>query len=86
MNQPHRIILALKNKKHGGFSLIELLVAISIFLILSTTLLFNYNGMNLRLTLDMLAHQTAQWVRETQLCDPRSKPVALDSHCPGRSR
>ena len=67
MNQPHRIILALKNKKHGGFSLIELLVAISIFLILSTTLLFNYNGMNLRLTLDMLAHQTAQWVRETQV-------------------
>lgn len=67
MKQTTHTTLTLKDKKNKGFSLIELLVAISIFLVLSTTLLFNYNGMNLRLTLDMLAHQTAQWVRETQV-------------------
>lgn len=51
----------------GGFTLIELLVAISILLVLSTAMLANYNSMNTRLTLDTLAHQTAQWVRETQV-------------------
>lgn len=51
----------------GGFTLIELLVAISILLVLSAAMLANYNSMNTRLTLDTLAHQTAQWVRETQV-------------------
>ncbi len=53
--------------RESGFSLIELLVAISIMLMLTTGLLFNYNSMNVMLTLDTLAHQTAQWVRETQV-------------------
>ncbi len=50
-----------------GFTIIELLVAISILLVLSSAMLANYNSMNVRLTLDTLAHQAAQWVRETQV-------------------
>ena len=30
-------------------------------------MLFNYNSMNTRLTLDTLAHELAQWVRQTQV-------------------
>ena len=51
----------------GGFSIIELLVAIAIFMILSGTFLLNYNKFNKRVTLDTLAHQVGQWVREAQV-------------------
>lgn len=50
-----------------GFSLIELVVAMSIFVILTTTFLFNYNSFNKHVTLDTLAHQLAQWVRDAQV-------------------
>ena len=50
-----------------GFSLIELVVAITIFIALTTTLLFNYNSFNKHVTLDTLAHQIAQWVRDAQV-------------------
>ena len=51
----------------SGFSLIEMIVALSIFIILTSVMLFKYNTMNTRLTLDTLAHQMAQWTRETQI-------------------
>jgi prepilin-type N-terminal cleavage/methylation domain-containing protein len=63
-NQKH---MKERSSKEGGFTFIELLVAISILLVLATAMLFNYNSMNVRLTLDTLAHQAAQWVRETQV-------------------
>lgn len=51
----------------GGFSLIELIVAVTIFVVLTTTFLFNYNSFNKHVTLDTLAHQIAQWVRDAQV-------------------
>lgn len=56
-----------KNIYNAGFTMIELIVAMSIFLVLSSVLLVDYNGMNSRITLDTLAHQIAQWVRQTQV-------------------
>ena len=53
--------------RQGGFSIIELLVAIAIFLVLSGAFLMNYNKFNKRVTLDTLAHQIGQWVREAQV-------------------
>lgn len=50
-----------------GFSIIELIVAMSVFVVISSVLLANYNSINHRLSLDTLTHQVAQWVRETQV-------------------
>jgi prepilin-type N-terminal cleavage/methylation domain-containing protein len=50
-----------------GFSLVEVVVVIGIFLIISATLLYNYGQTNARLTLDNKAHEVAQWVREAQI-------------------
>ncbi len=44
-----------------------MIVAMSIFIMLTSVMLFKYNTMNTRLTLDTLAHQIAQWTRETQV-------------------
>lgn len=51
----------------AGFSLTELIVAIGIFIVLTSVLLFNYNKFGNRLTLDILAHQIAGWVRDAQV-------------------
>ena len=59
-----------------GFSIIELIVALTIFITLTTVMLFKYNTMNTRLTLDTLAHQIAQWTRETQISAMSVKPHA----------
>ena len=72
-----------RSSSEGGFSLIELIVAISILLILSTALLLNYNSMNTRLTLDTLAHQTAQWVRATQVLAMSVKQTTGANKFPG---
>ena len=50
-----------------GFTMVELIITMTIFVTLSSVMLFNYNSMNTRLTLDTLAHQIAQWTRETQI-------------------
>lgn len=63
----HLALLQTGDKFTAGFSLIEMIVALSIFIILTTVMLFKYNSMNTRLTLDTLAHQIAQWTRETQI-------------------
>lgn len=75
----HRV----RSSSEGGFSLIELIVAISILLLLSTALLLNYNSMNTRLTLDTLAHQTAQWVRATQVLAMSVKQTTGANKFPG---
>jgi prepilin-type N-terminal cleavage/methylation domain-containing protein len=67
----------------AGFTLIELLVAISILLFLSMAMLFSYNSMNARLTLDNLAHQTAQWVRATQVTAMSVRHTADATKFPG---
>ena len=51
----------------AGFSLTELIVAVGIFIVLTSVLLFNYNKFGNRLTLDILAHQIAGWVRDAQV-------------------
>jgi type II secretory pathway pseudopilin PulG len=60
-----------QGKRHSlltaGFSLIELIVAIGIFIVLTSVLLFNYNKFGNRLTLDILSHQIAGWIRDAQV-------------------
>lgn len=82
MHTLQKKIIALHNRQHG-FTLIELLVAISIMTVISTALIFNYNGMNARLTVDNLAHQTAQWVRATQVSAMSVRHTADISKYPG---
>lgn len=50
-----------------GFSLAELIVAVSILIILSVTFLFNYGNFDRRVTVDILAHQIATWVHDAQV-------------------
>lgn len=50
-----------------GFSLVELIIAVGIFMIISTALLFNYSSFNSRIQLDTLAQQIGQWVRDAQV-------------------
>jgi hypothetical protein len=66
----------MKNSPQKGFSILELIVAIGIFIVLTTVLLANYNSINRRLALDTLAHQIAQWVRETQVSAMGVRPQA----------
>lgn len=65
-----RIICRADAKKRnfsGGFSLVEMLVAVSIFVILSTTFLINYGSFDRRVTVNILAHQIAGWAHEAQV-------------------
>jgi type II secretory pathway pseudopilin PulG len=52
---------------NAGFSVLELIITISIFVVLTTGFLLNYNSFNKRITLDTLAQEIAQWARETQI-------------------
>ncbi|MEK7118539.1 MAG: hypothetical protein AAB869_02905 [Patescibacteria group bacterium] len=56
-----------RNFNEDGFSTVELIVAVGIFLILTVTFLFNYSSFNGRVTVDMLAHQIATWVHDAQV-------------------
>lgn len=51
----------------AGFSLVELLVAVSILIILSATFLINYGTFDHRLMVNVLAHQIAGWVHDAQV-------------------
>lgn len=51
----------------SGFSIIELIVAIGIFIIISSSVLFSYTGFNNRVGLETMAHQIGQWVRDAQV-------------------
>lgn len=69
-----------KNIDHAaGFSIIELIVTLSIFVVISSVLLFNYNSFNKRITLDMLAHQIGQWVRDAQVSAMSVKRARADT-------
>lgn len=61
---PHGIRL---RRMTAGFSLVELIVATTIFLMLSLTFLFNYGNFDRRVTVDILAHQIASWVHDAQV-------------------
>lgn len=50
-----------------GFSIVELMVAVGIFVVLSATFLFNYGTFDRRVTVDILAHQIAGWVHDAQV-------------------
>src|SRR3989344_213741 len=62
-----RIIVNNKREIARGFTIIELLVSIGIFLILTTSFLFSYNGFNNRIGLETLAQQIGQWMRDAQV-------------------
>lgn len=61
-----------------GFTLLEMLVAMAIFVVLTSVLLFNYNNFNNRVSLDILAHQIAQWARDTQVSAMSVRPSRTD--------
>ncbi len=50
-----------------GFSLVELIIAVAIFVTLSATFLFNYGSFDRRVTVDILAHQIAEWIHDSQV-------------------
>lgn len=58
--------ILIKNKKQGGFSLIELLIVISIFTIITTMALFDQGRLNSDVLLTNLAYDVALSVREAQ--------------------
>ncbi len=62
-----------------GFSLLELIVAISIFIVLSSAFLINYNSFNKRISIDTLAHQIGQWVRDAQVSAMSVKRTSVSS-------
>jgi prepilin-type N-terminal cleavage/methylation domain-containing protein len=63
-----------KTSPHRGFTLVEMIVSVAIFVMLTSVLLFNYNNFNSRLNLDILAHQIAQWNRDTQVSAMSVRP------------
>ena len=50
-----------------GFSIIELIVTMSMFVMISMALLFNYNTFSGHITLDTLSNQIALWIRDAQV-------------------
>ncbi len=64
-----------------GFTLLEMLISMAILTLLTSVLLFNYNSFNNRISLDILAHQIAQWTRDTQVSAMSVRPsrTALSS-------
>lgn len=58
--------ILIKNKKKGGFSLVELLIVISIFTIVTTIALFDQGRLNSNVLLTNLAYDVALTVREAQ--------------------
>lgn len=58
----------LKNKKNNkGFSLIEMLVVVAIFFILTSVTVFNYNSFDNNITITNLAYEIALSIRESQV-------------------
>ncbi|OGZ06048.1 MAG: hypothetical protein A2845_01345 [Candidatus Lloydbacteria bacterium RIFCSPHIGHO2_01_FULL_49_22] len=51
----------------AGFTLLEMLVTLSIFVIITSTLLISYSGFNKHLSVDTLAHEIGQWIRDAQV-------------------
>ncbi len=74
-----RSLTSLRSLSNKGFTLIEMIIAVSIFVGLTTTLLFNYNGFNKRLSLDTLAHQIAQWARDAQVSAMSVRRASTDA-------
>ena len=54
-------------KKTGGFSFPELIIAIGIFVMLTTITISGYSTLNHRVNVDTLAHNIGQWVRDAQI-------------------
>lgn len=50
-----------------GFSTVELMVSIGIFLVLTSVIMVNSGGLSNRVNIDSIAHQMAQWVRDAQI-------------------
>jgi prepilin-type N-terminal cleavage/methylation domain-containing protein len=63
-----------------GFSVVELIIAITIFTILSSFLLANYNKSGRRINVNTLAHQIAQYTRDAQVSAMSVKPTKFSSN------
>lgn len=66
-NEEVHVGFNLRGPAHRGFSLIEVMISIGIFVTLTGTILVNQNVLSNRLNLDTLAHQVGQWVRDAQI-------------------
>ena len=66
-----------------GFSIIELMISISIFTILTTSFLAGYNRFNKRISVDTLAHQIGQWVRDAQISAMGTRKTVGGTNFPG---
>jgi prepilin-type N-terminal cleavage/methylation domain-containing protein len=53
--------------KHKGFTLIEFIVIISIFAVMASVALFNYNGFRSNVGLNNLAHDIGLTIRQAQI-------------------
>jgi prepilin-type N-terminal cleavage/methylation domain-containing protein len=49
-----------------GFSMIEMIVSLAIFVFLTTAFIINYNTVNSRIAVDNEANEIALWIREAQ--------------------
>lgn len=68
-----------KLKASEGFSLVELLVTISIFVIVTGIVLVNFPSFSSKIALDNLAHEIALAIRETQVFGVASKETTAGS-------
>lgn len=50
-----------------GFTLLEMLVTLSVFSMITSTLLISYSGFNKHLNVDTLANEIGQWIRDAQV-------------------
>ncbi|MBI2109178.1 MAG: prepilin-type N-terminal cleavage/methylation domain-containing protein [Parcubacteria group bacterium] len=65
--------------RREGFSLVELLVTVSIFVIVTSIVLINFPSFSSKIALDNLAHEVALSVRQAQVFGVSSKESAIGS-------
>jgi prepilin-type N-terminal cleavage/methylation domain-containing protein len=66
-----------------GFSLIELSISITIFLILNVVVVTGYASFNQRVNTDTMAHGIAQWVRDAQISSMSVRRSSAGTFPPG---
>ncbi len=69
--------------RQRGFSLIELSISITVFLILNVVVVTGYSSFNQRVNTDTLAHNIAQWVRDAQISSMSVRRSSVGTFPPG---
>ncbi len=66
--------------EHRGFTLIELIVIISIFAIMASVALFNFNGFKSNVSLNNLSHDIALTIRQAQVSGWNTITTSFDAN------